>query len=359
MIQIKPEVQSFTSIKVVGVGGAGGNAVNRMIEGGVRGVEFIAINTDAQDLHYSKAPDKIHIGKNVTKGLGAGMDPELGREAAQGSKEDIARALDGADMVFITCGMGGGTGTGGAPVVGEISRSLGALTIAVVTKPFSFEGTQRMRIACEGFYRLQESADTVITILNDRLLSLIDKNTMLVEAFKTVDDILRKAVQGISDLIVLPGIINVDLADMRAIMKDSGSALMGIGRGRGEDRAGEAARQVVNFPLLEGSLEGARGLLITLSGGMDMGMLEVSKVTELITESVDQEAKIIFGAIPDQNIPKGELWVTLIATGFSTGWVEEYVPEIIEIYPYTKPRLKTMKGRALSMLDFGFKKEDS
>jgi len=333
MPQIKPDVESFTSIKVIGVGGGGGNALDRMIEAGLKGVEFIAINTDAQDLHHSKAQDKIHIGKNVTRGLGAGMDPELGRQAAEESKEEISRAIDGADMVFITAGMGGGTGTGAAPVVAELSKSIGALTIAVVTKPFVFEGSQRGQIALEGLEELAGNVDTLITIPNDRLLSLIDKKTTLIEAFATVDDVLRQAVQGISDLIVLPGIINVDFADVRAIMKNAGSALIGIGKASGDERAVEAARQAINSPLVEVSIDGAKGLLFTIAGGSDISMSEVNKAAEIITEAVDPEAKIIFGAVNDQNLTKGELRITVIATGFDKyPVVQERVREVREIF---------------------------
>lgn len=331
--QIKPQVESFTSIKVIGIGGGGGNALDRMIEVGMKGVEFIAINTDAQDLHYSKSAEKIHIGKNATRGLGAGMDPELGRQAAEESKEEIMRVLDGADMVFITAGLGGGTGTGAAPVVAELSRGIGALTIGVVTKPFFFEGSQRTQIALEGLEDLSGNVDTLITIPNDRLLSLIDKKTSLLEAFATVDDVLRQAVQGISDLIVLPGIINVDFADVRAIMKNAGSALIGIGKSTGEDRAMDAARQAINSPLVEVSIDGAKGLLFTIAGGDDIGMAEVSKAAEIITESVDPDAKIIFGAVNDQNMQKGELRVTVIATGFDKyPALQERVREVREIY---------------------------
>lgn len=351
MPQIKPDVESFTSIKVIGVGGGGGNALDRMIECGLKGVEFININTDAQDLHYSKAPDKIHIGKNVTRGLGAGMDPELGRQAAEDGKEEIARAVDGADMVFITAGMGGGTGTGAAPVIAELARSIGALTVAVVTKPFSFEGAQRAQIALEGLEELGGTVDTLITIPNDRLLSLIDKKTSLIEAFATVDDVLRQAVQGISDLIVLPGIINVDFADVRAIMKNAGSALIGIGKSVGEERALEAARQAINSPLVEVSIDGAKGLLFTIAGGNDIGMAEVNRAAEIITESVDPEAKIIFGVVNDQNITKGEIRVTVIATGFNKyPLTQERVREVREIYrpetvsaSYKKGKLDRLK----------------
>lgn len=349
MPQIKPDVESFTSIKVIGVGGGGGNAVDRMIDVGVKGVEFIVVNTDAQDLHYSKAPEKIHIGKNVTRGLGAGMDPDLGRKAAEESKEEISRSLDGADMVFITAGMGGGTGTGGAPVIAEISKGAGILTIAVVTKPFAFEGSKRTQIALEGIEDLRGNVDTLITIPNDRLLSLIDKKTSIIEAFSIVDDILRQAVQGISDLIILPGVINVDFADVRAIMRDAGSALIGIGRGVGDDRAVEAAKQAINSPLVEVSIEGARGLLFTISGGVDISMSEVNKAAEIITESVDPDAKIIFGAVPNPEMTKGELQVTVIATGFDKDRVGERMREVREIY---RPEdAKTLKSRQREIIE--------
>lgn len=354
MPQIKPEVESFTSIKVIGVGGGGNNALDRMIEAGVKGVDFIAVNTDAQDLHFSKAPDKIHIGKNVTRGLGAGMDPDLGAKAAEESKEEIARAVDGADMVFITCGMGGGTGTGATPVIAEVARSNGALTIGVVTKPFTFEGSQRMQLALEGIENLRGNVDTLITIPNDRLLALIDKKTTLLEAFGVVDDILRQSVQGISDLITLPGVINVDFADVRAIMKNAGSALIGIGRGVGDDRALEAARQAISSPLVEVSIDGARGVLFTVSGGLDLGMAEISKAAEIITESIDPEAKIIFGAIPDNSMPKGELRVTVIATGFDKDRSSERMREVREIYRSdsqkpSKPDIK--ENKVIDVLD--------
>lgn len=332
MPQIKPDAESFTSIKVYGVGGAGNNAVGTMIDAGLKGVEFITVNTDAQDLHFSKASDKIHIGKNATRGLGAGMDPDLGRQAAEESKEEIMRSLDGADMVFITAGMGGGTGTGATPVIAELSRAAGILTIAVVTKPFSFEGSLRSQLALEGLEDLRGNVDTLITIPNDRLLSLIDKRTTLLEAFRVVDDILRQAVQGISDLITLPGVINVDFADVRAIMKDAGSALIGIGRGVGDDRAVEAAKQAINSPLVEVSIDGARGLLFTISGGLDISMAEVNKAAEIITETIDPEAKIIFGAVPNPEMQKGELQVTVIATGFDKDRLNERMREVREIY---------------------------
>jgi cell division protein FtsZ len=263
MPQVKPQFETFARIKVVGAGGSGCNALTRMIESRIHGVEFIAVNTDAQSLHSSNAPVKIHIGKSLTKGLGAGMNPEIGRQAAEDTKEEIMSALKGADMVFIACGLGGGSGTGSAPVIADIARDLGALTVAVVTKPFMFEGLQRSRIAEEGLNILRDKVDSLITIPNDRLLSIIDRKTPLMESFAIVDDVLRQGVQGISDLITIPGLVNVDFADVKAVMSNSGSALMGIGRASGEDRAIEAAKMAINSPLLEISIDGARGVLST------------------------------------------------------------------------------------------------
>lgn len=340
---IKPEVESFASIKVVGVGGSGGNAIEHMITHGIRGVEFIAINTDAQDLHHTKANTKIHIGKNVTKGLGAGMDPELGRLAAEENKNDIEKALDGADMVFITCGLGGGTGSGAGPIVAEIAKSMGTLTVAVVTRPFSFEGSQRNQIAKEAIEELQGKVDTLITIQNDRLLSIIEKKTTLREAFGIVDDVLRQAVQGISDLITHPGIINVDFADVKAIMQDAGSALMGIGISSGEDRASKAALSAIQSPLLEISIEGARGVLFNVSGKEDLTMAEVAQAAKQITDSIDPDAKVIFGVTYDETIKKGDIKITVIATGFDfQGQAltkQSKVKEVREIYKSPeKPR---------------------
>lgn len=340
---IKPEVESFASIKVVGVGGSGGNAIEHMITHGIRGVEFIAINTDAQDLHHTKANTKIHIGKNVTKGLGAGMDPELGRLAAEENKNDIEKALDGADMVFITCGLGGGTGSGAGPIVAEIAKSMGTLTVAVVTRPFSFEGSQRNQIAKEAIEELQGKVDTLITIQNDRLLSIIEKKTTLREAFGIVDDVLRQAVQGISDLITHPGIINVDFADVKAIMQDAGSALMGIGISSGEDRASKAALSAIQSPLLEISIEGARGVLFNVSGNEDLTMAEVAQAAKQITDSIDPDAKVIFGVTYDETIKKGDIKITVIATGFDfQGQAltkQSKVKEVREIYKSPeKPR---------------------
>lgn len=316
MAEIKPDVETFAKIKVVGVGGSGNNAVTRMIESKIQGVEFVTINTDSQALHHSKASEKVHIGKNLTKGLGAGMNPEVGRQAAEENRDEIQEILKGADMVFVTCGLGGGTGSGAAPIVAEISKELGALTVGVVTKPFAFEGAQRKAIADEALANLKERVDTFITIPNDRLLSIIDKKTTLINSFKIVDDVLRQGVQGISDLITKPGIVNVDFADVRAIMSDSGSALMGIGIASGENRAAEAAQAAINSPLLELSIDGAQGVLFNVSGSSDLTMLEINEAANIITENVDPNAKVIFGAVCDDQIRKGDIHITVVATGF-------------------------------------------
>jgi cell division protein FtsZ len=323
MAEIKPDIETFARIKVVGVGGSGNSAISRMIDSKIKGVEFVAINTDAQALHHSKASEKVHIGKNLTKGLGAGMNPEIGRQAAEENRDEIQDVLKGADMVFVTCGMGGGTGTGASPVVAETAKDLGALTVAVVTKPFSFEGAQRRALGEEGLANLKERVDTLITIPNDKLLSIIDRKTTLINAFKIVDDVLRQGVQGISDLITKPGIVNVDFADVRAIMQDSGSALMGIGVASGENRASEAARAAINSPLLELSIDGAKGVLFNISGSSDLGMLEINEAANIITESIDPNAKVIFGAVVDDQIKKGEIYVTVVATGFDVDRVKE------------------------------------
>ena len=317
--QIKPAFETFARIKVVGCGGGGGNALARMIEARIHGVEFIAVNTDAQSLHNTNAPTKIHIGKSLTKGLGAGMNPDVGKQAAVDTKEEIGTALKGADMVFITCGLGGGTGTGAAPIVAEIAKEIGALTVGVVTKPFSFEGAQRARIADDGWHLLREKVDALITIPNDRLLSIIDRKTPLLESFAIVDDVLRQGVQGISDLITIPGIINVDFADVKAVMSNSGSALMGIGRASGEDRAIEAAKMAINSPLLEVSIDGAKGVLFNVSGGTDLAMAEINEAARIITEHIDPDAKVIFGAVLDDRLKKGEIKITVVATGFNNG----------------------------------------
>jgi len=309
----------FARIKVVGVGGSGSHAVNRMVESKIKGVEFVAINTDAQDLHYCDAPSKVHIGQTTTRGLGAGADPELGKKAAEENKEDIYNALKDADMVFVTYGAGGGTGTGAGPIVAEIARELGALTVAVVTKPFFFEGSQRGRIADTGLSDLGKEVDALIVIPNDRILGVVDKNVTFKAAFAMCDEILRHAVEGISDLITTPGIINVDFADIRAVMQDAGSALMGIGSGTGERRAQDAATAAINSPLLDLSINGARGVLFAIAGGEDLMMHEIQEAAKIITESVDKDAKIIFGAIQSDKLKKNEVRITVIASGFQEG----------------------------------------
>lgn len=320
MGQIKPQFETYARIKVVGAGGSGNNAIERMITSGIQGVEFIAINTDAQALHNNPASVKVHIGRSLTRGLGAGMNAEIGRQAAIDTKEDIQGALKGADMVFIACGLGGGTGTGGAPVIADIAKELGALTVAVVTKPFLFEGAQRMRVAEEGLNTLKDKVDSLITIPNDRILSIIERNTPMTKAFQIVDDVLRQGVQGISDLITDHSLINLDFADVKAVMQNSGPALMGIGKATGEDRAIEAAKIAISSPLVEVSIEGAKGVLLNVSGGTDLTMAEVNEAARVITEHVDRDAKIIFGAGITEKLAKGEVKVTVVATGFSSDY---------------------------------------
>ena len=311
------DLANFANIKVVGVGGSGGSAVTRMINSKLRGIEFIAINTDSQALAFNEAPIKIQIGKETTRGLGAGADPEVGRKSIEENKEEVYEALKGSDMIFVTCGMGGGTGTGAAPFVADIAKELGALTVGVVTKPFSFEGHRRMKLADLGIAEMKEKVDTLITIPNDRLLQVIDKKTSLFDAFGVVDDVLRQGVQGIADLIIYHGIINVDFADVKAIMSDAGSALMGIGHGSGDNRAIEAARAAIDSPLLELSIDGAKGILFNITGGPDLGMYEIDEAAKAITEAADADANIIFGAIIDEAM-QGEVKITVIATGFES-----------------------------------------
>ncbi len=316
MPQIKPEVETFARIRVVGAGGSGKNAVNHMIASKVDGIEFIAINTDSQDLHHSLAKKKIHIGKNVTRGLGAGMNPELGRRAAEETQEEIQEALKGADMIFLTGGPGGGTFSGSAPFIAKIAKEMGALTVAVVTKPFFFEGQQRMRIAEQAIDELRKTVDAIIIIPNDRILSTVSKETTAKQAFAICDEVLRQAVQGIADLITTPGDINVDFADVRAVLDNAGSALMGVGIGSGEKRAEEAAKAAINSPLLDISIHGAKGILFSIAGGDDVTMFEIQDAAKIITESADPNAKIIFGSIRDDSVKKGDLKVTVIASGF-------------------------------------------
>jgi cell division protein FtsZ len=315
MLEFDVDMNQFANIKVIGVGGGGSNAVNRMILAGLRGVEFITVNTDSQALNLSKADTKIQIGTKLTRGLGAGANPDIGSRAAEETKEDIVQALKGADMVFVTAGMGGGTGTGAAPVIAEIAKELGALTVGVVTRPFTFEGRKRALQADKGIADLKAKVDTLITIPNDRLLQVVDKHTSINEAFRIADDVLRQGVQGISDLIAIPGLINLDFADVKTIMSDTGSALMGIGQAGGENRAADAAKKAISSPLLDTSIEGAKGVLLNITGGPNLGLYEVNEAAEIIAEAADPEANIIFGAVIDETLAD-EVRVTVIATGF-------------------------------------------
>ncbi|MEK9132461.1 MAG: cell division protein FtsZ [Patescibacteria group bacterium] len=312
---VNPEISPVAALKVIGVGGGGCNAVSRMMKTGVKGIEFIAMNTDAQALYHSEAPLKINVGKATTRGLGAGANPDVGRQSAEESSEEIKAAIQGSDMVFITCGLGGGTGTGGAPIVAELAKELGILTVAVVTKPFSFEGMKRKQQAEDGLENLRGKVDTLITIPNDRILSIIDKKTPLMDAFAVVDDVLRQGVQGIADIITVHGMINVDFADVRTVMQNAGSALMGIGYGAGENRAAEAAKAAIESPLLEMDIAGAKGILFNVTGGNDLSMFEVDEAARIITEASDPDATIIFGAVVNDSYT-GEIKVTVIATGF-------------------------------------------
>lgn len=315
MIEFDNEMEQYAQIKVIGIGGGGSNAVNRMIEAGLRGVDFIAVNTDAQALYLAKANVKVQIGEKLTKGLGAGANPEIGRQAAEESREEIQQILKGADMVFVTAGMGGGTGTGAAPIIAEVAKELGSLTVGVVTKPFSFEGKKRFTQADEGIEILKDKVDTLIIIPNDRLLQVVEKRTPIVEAFRIADDVLRQGVQGISDLIAVPGLINLDFADVKTIMLETGSALMGIGVGNGENRTMDAAKTAISSPLLETSIEGARGVLLNITGGSDLGLFEVNEAADIVAEAADPDANIIFGAVIDESL-QDEVRVTVIATGF-------------------------------------------
>ncbi len=314
--RVEPEVETFARIRVVGVGGSGKNAINHMIASKVRGVEFIAVNSDAQDLHGSLAKRKIHIGKNLTRGLGTGMNPELGKRAAEETRQEIQEALSGSDMVFITCGMGGGTGTGAAGIVAKIAKEIGALVIAVVTKPFSFEGAQRRDIAERGLAELKKEVDAFIVIPNDKLLAIVDKDTSAKSAFAMCDEILRQAVEGVSDIITMPGEINTDFNDIKAIMEGAGPALMGIGIAEGDERAKEAATRAVNSPLLDVSISGAKGILFVVAGSDDLGIMEVQEAAKVINESVDKNAKVIFGIMRDEKLKKGQIRIIVIATGF-------------------------------------------
>ena len=315
-------MEPIAKIKVVGVGGGGNNAVNRMIASGLKGVEFIAVNTDSQALVHAMSQNRIQIGEKLTRGLGAGARPEIGEKAAQESKDDILKALQGADMIFVTAGMGGGTGTGAAPIIAECAREIGALTVGVVTKPFMFEGKKRLRQAESGIVNLKENVDTLITIPNDRLLDIVDKKTSMIEAFRIADDVLRQGVQGISDLIVVPGLINLDFADIKTIMSNAGSALMGVGEGHGDNAAIDATRAAVNSPLLETSIQGAKSVLYNITGGPNLGLMEVNEASEIITEAAHEDANIIFGTAIDESL-EDTVRITVIATGFDEGGKED------------------------------------
>ncbi len=316
MPKIEPEIEAFARLKVVGVGGSGCNAINHMVRSNVKGVDFIAINTDAQDLHHSLAKKKVHIGKNLTRGLGAGMNPEVGRKAAEESLEEVQNVLKGADMVFLASGMGGGTGSGAMAPIAKAAKDQGILTVAVVTRPFFFEGNQRSQIADRAIEEIRKEVDAIIVIPNDRLLNLIDKNTSFSTAFAMCDEILRQAVEGISELITTNGVVNVDFADIRAIMSNAGPALMGIGRSAGDNRATEAARAAINSPLLDISIDGAKGVLFAIAGDQNMTMFEIQEAAKVIIEAIDPNAKIIFGAFYSDNLNKNEIKITVIASGF-------------------------------------------
>ncbi|MED4127381.1 MULTISPECIES: cell division protein FtsZ [Shouchella] len=315
MFDFEMDMEQLAQIKVIGCGGGGSNAVNRMIENGLQGVEFIAVNTDAQALHLSKAEKKLQLGGKLTRGLGAGANPDIGKKAAEESREQLEEVLDGADMVFITAGMGGGTGTGAAPVIAEVAKEIGALTVGVVTRPFTFEGRKRQNQALSGIVALKEKVDTLIVIPNDRLLEIVDKNTPMLEAFREADNVLRQGVQGISDLIATPGLINLDFADVKTVMSEKGSALMGIGVATGENRAAEAAKKAISSPLLETSVDGAQGVLMNITGGTNLSLYEVHEAAEIVSEACDEEVNMIFGSVINENL-KDEIVVTVIATGF-------------------------------------------
>ena len=336
MAKVNPEIESFARIKVIGIGGSGKGALNHMINSKLQGVEFIAMNTDTQDLHHSLAEKKIHIGKNLTKGLGAGMDPEVGKRSAEETREEVQDVIKGADMVFIAGGMGGGTCTGAAPIVAAIAKNEGILTVGVVTKPFFFEGAARMKLAEKGLEELEKEVDALIVIPNDRLLSVVDKNTSVKQAFAISDEVLKSAVEGISDIIRTAGTINLDFADIKRILKDSGTALMGVGRGTGENRAREAASAAINSPLLDVSIHGAKGVLFAIYGSEDLGMLEVQEAAKMVTESVDKDAKIIFGIAIDPTLKKDEVKVTVIATGFPSGFISRGQEVVREVFKQTE-----------------------
>ncbi|MFS1513466.1 cell division protein FtsZ [Chengkuizengella sp. SCS-71B] len=353
MLEFDMEVEQLAKIKVIGVGGGGSNAVNRMIEFGVQGVDFITVNTDAQALHLAKSNDKLQIGEKLTRGLGAGANPDIGKKAAEESREMIIQQLQGADMVFVTAGMGGGTGTGAASVIAEIAKECGALTVGVVTRPFTFEGRKRSLQAEQGIAALKEKVDTLIIIPNDRLLEIVDKKTPMLEAFGEADNVLRQAVQGISDLIAVPGLINLDFADVKTIMAERGSALMGIGEGTGENRAAEAAKKAIMSPLLETSIEGARGVIMNITGGSNLSLFEVNEAVELVTAASDPEVNMIFGAIIDDKM-KDDIKVTVIATGFQNqGGTNQAGSNQTTSTPAQKQNSKSVDSRLSNLKPFG------
>jgi cell division protein FtsZ len=340
MLEFDTNLDSLATIKVIGVGGGGNNAVNRMIEHGVQGVEFIAVNTDAQALNLSKAEVRMQIGAKLTRGLGAGANPEVGKKAAEESREQVEEALRGADMVFVTAGMGGGTGTGAAPVIAQIARDLGALTVGVVTRPFTFEGKKRANQASGGIGAMKEAVDTLIVIPNDRLLEIVDKSTPMLEAFREADNVLRQGVQGISDLIAVPGLINLDFADVKTIMSNKGSALMGIGVAAGDNRAAEAAKKAISSPLLETSIDGAQGVLMNITGGTNLSLYEVQEAADIVASASDQEVNMIFGSVINENL-KDEIVVTVIATGFNE---ESSQPKVTRpSFGQAKPQINPVK----------------
>lgn len=349
MLEFDTNLDSLATIKVIGVGGGGNNAVNRMIEHGVQGVEFIAVNTDAQALNLSKAEIKMQIGGKLTRGLGAGANPEVGKKAAEESKEQIEEALRGADMVFVTAGMGGGTGTGAAPVIAQIARDLGALTVGVVTRPFTFEGRKRSTQAAGGIASMKEAVDTLIVIPNDRLLEIVDKSTPMLEAFREADNVLRQGVQGISDLIATPGLINLDFADVKTIMSNQGSALMGIGIAAGENRAAEAAKKAISSPLLEKSIDGAQGVLMNITGGTNLSLYEVQEAADIVATASDQDVNMIFGSVINEDL-NDEIVVTVIATGFNE--------EVVQVKQQARPSFGQQKPNVMGTVKREQKREE-
>jgi len=356
--RVEPEIETFARIRVVGVGGSGGNAINHMINSKVKGVEFITVNSDAQDLHRSLAKRKIHIGKNLTRGLGTGMNPDLGRRAAEETRQEIQEALSGSDMVFITCGMGGGTGTGASAVVAKIAKEVGALTVAVVTRPFGFEGAQRRDIADHGLAELKKEVDAFIVIPNDKLLTIVEAQTSAKSAFALADEILRQAVEGVSDIITTPGEINTDFNDIKAIMEGAGPALMGIGVADGDKRASEAASKAVNSPLLDISINGAKGILFVVAGADDLGILEVQEAAKVINESVDKNAKVIFGMMRDDKLKKGQIRIIVIATGFPEGMLESKATNSAERSLFSLPPERQQDERGKIYNDMGRKVQE-